>query len=282
MNIIRIRHTALAAMLALSAATGQAGVLDSLLLGRNNNNEPARPGQRSWRIAEFTYVRLVPIEAGAERNDHPVRIDPEQLRALLATARLPQEGRDEPLFGAEELSELVEPLSQALSVAGAADDVTLQSSSRRGKGFLTQPRAVTARLFVRDGRLNLLAKDTRREFMDAYRGTQIEPKFEFGSRAAPSGAVVGSSISTSSRADWLSLPLNAVPAPAAALPGAAPAPAPAAAPAAATAPTPRPVRDEAFYEAQEVRLKGLKRLFDKGLITEAEYQQQRRDIISGL
>jgi hypothetical protein len=76
--------------------------------------------------------------------------------------------------------------------------------------------------------------------------------------------------------------------------GAARAVAPAMAPAAAAAPaaivrgTPQTAaekarpRDAAYFEEQEMRLRTLERLRKSGLITEAEYQQKRADVVEGL
>jgi hypothetical protein len=43
-----------------------------------------------------------------------------------------------------------------------------------------------------------------------------------------------------------------------------------------------PVRDEAFFREQELRLQNLKRLRERGLITEEEYQAKRREILGQL
>lgn len=71
-----------------------------------------------------------------------------------------------------------------------------------------------------------------------------------------------------------------VPAPAAAAPVVA-APVPAAAPAAAPPAATKP-RDAAFYEEQEQRLRTLKRLHDAKLISDAEYEAKRREILGAL
>src|SRR6185369_6199039 len=91
------------------------------------------------------------------------------------------------------------------------------------------------------------------------------------------------------RGDWIALPLAAATTPAApALTAPAAAPAALVAPAAAAAPAPAPAapgarpRDAAFYEEQAQRLKGLKMLRDQGAITEEEYQQKRKEILSAL
>jgi hypothetical protein len=111
---------------------------------------------------------------------------------------------------------------------------------------------------------------------------------------------VSSAIGQSRRADWLVFALTEgdrvapVPpplvAPAAAVPAAAVAPllaappvvAPAPAAPAAVAPAAPQPRDERFYDEQSQRLKGLQRLRDQGLISEAEYQQKRREILQAL
>jgi pyruvate/2-oxoglutarate dehydrogenase complex dihydrolipoamide acyltransferase (E2) component len=102
----------------------------------------------------------------------------------------------------------------------------------------------------------------------------------------------------SRRADWVALPLAAIagaataatpaptkaPAPAAvtaahmapAAPAAAPAPASMDKPAPAAAPR---ARDAAFADEIEQRLIILKRLRDKGLISEEEYQQKRKEVL---
>jgi len=136
---------------------------------------------------------------------------------------------------------------------------------------------------VQGGELQLIVRAARLEFYDAYRGTHQPPRFEFGSRTASGSASLRSAGATNRRGDWLSIPLvpvavQAAPAspagPAAATPAAvAPAPAPAAAPVA------RKPLDAAGAEDIERRLETLKRLRDKGLITEEEYQHKRKEIL---
>jgi hypothetical protein len=98
---------------------------------------------------------------------------------------------------------------------------------------------------------------------------------------------VQSAGATNARPDWLAIPLQgAAPASAAAAPAvpaalAAPA-APAAIAPAVAAPAPPPARkalDAAAVEDIERRLEVLKRLRDKGLINEDEYQQKRKEIL---
>lgn len=240
---------------------------------------PAKPGKRSWSIREFTTIRLVRREPGSKPNEHPAAISPAILSQQLAAIQFVADSAAQRLLSADEVAELTVPLAQALASAGPDDDVVLLSTSRRGEGFLTPPTGVTARLFVQDGALQVLLNDTRLDFVNRYRGTNIEPEFVYGSRAKAGPAVVQSRGARNVRADWLSVSLStppaeaASPAPAArvtqAPPAAAPAPAPAALPAASG--------DEI-----ERRLTTLKRLRERNLISEEEYQQKRREILQQL
>src|SRR6185369_9115050 len=142
--------------------------------------------------------------------------------------------------------------------------------------------------FAQGGMLNLMVHDARLDFVNAYIGSHITPQFDFGTRAKASTVSLQSAGAPNRRGDWIGFPLAAATAPAAPVltaPAAAPAPLvapPAVAPAPApAAPAARP-RDAAFYEEQAQRLKGLKMLRDQGAITEEEYQQKRKEILSTL
>lgn len=297
MKRMHARGAVAAVVLALGCGAANAGVMDFLFgkksTGADAPAQAADSKRRTWQISEFSAIRLVPKEAGSPANQQPVSLQPEGIRQQLALVRAQVNGKSEALFHADELKDLAEPLSQALSVAGPNDDVLLLSTSRRGEGLLSTPLGVTARLFAQDGNLNVVVRDVRRDFVNAYRGTHIEPQFEFGARAKQSAATLQSPGGANKRADWVQLPIVAAAAPVA-VPLAAPAPAPirtinsvapaAVAPAAAVvAPAPAaPSRDTAFYEEQARRLKGLKLLRDQNAISEEEYQQKRKEILSGL
>ena len=278
----------LCAALLGSALPAQAGWMDSLFGKGGASAEAAKPGagQRLWPIGEFTMVRLVAHEAGSSPNQQPVQLQPEVLRQQLALVQSVGRSGRQPLFAADELASLVEPLVQAFGRAGPNDDVLLLSASRRDGGVLMAPTAVTARLFVQGGELQLIVHDARFDFYDTYRGTQVAPRFTYGSRTAAGEAVIQSAGASNRRPDWLSIPLQMAAAPAATLPPtpppatAAPAalPPPPAPPQAAPAPAPKPL-DAAAAADIERRLETLKRLHDKGLITNDEYQQKRKEIL---
>ncbi len=303
------RATRLALLLAcLSGAAVHAGAADwkERLFGTSTAEAPATADRTVWRIGEFTTVQRVPREAGSAANQHPVQVPTEVLRQALASVQVDVAGRPEALFGQAELIDIVEPLRQALSVAGPGDDVQLLSTDRRDRGFLAPKLGLTARLFVQDGQLNLIVRDARLDFYSKYLGTNGNsvPNFTYGSRTTAGSAKLQSAGASAKRADWLAIPLGAqsaasavpaaAPAAIAAPLGAAPAVAPAAVPlpvaptaagvpaAAAAVVAPQRVRDAAYMEEQELRLKTLKRLRDSGLIGEDEYQQKRREVLQAL
>ena len=269
-----------------SASCAQAGWLDGLLAQGQTSTASK---QRLWAIHEFTRIELVAREPGSEPNQHPATLQPEGLRQQLAQIQAVGRNGVQPLFASDELGELVLPLTQALGRAGPGDDVLLLSSARRAGDIFMAPTAVTVRLFVQGGQLQFIVRDVRLEFYDTYRGTHVAPRFSFGSRKAAAGASVQSAAATNARPDWLAIPLQgAAPGSAAAVPAGPAGPAtPAAAPAvpAAIAPAPaapapaRKALDAAAVEDIERRLEVLKRLRDKGLINEDEYQQKRKEIL---
>jgi hypothetical protein len=284
--------------LAPAPAAFAASWTDFLFGSKNaSGDKPAVPSDRRvWRIAEFTAIQRAEREAGAAANQHPATIAPETLRQLLAPVRLVVGNATQPLFAPDEISELIEPLAEALSVAAPGDDLLLLSTHRRGGGVLLAPLGLTARLFVQDNALHLIVNEARRDFVNAYIGSRIPPTFTFGSRSKAGLVTLQDPGATVRRADWLAIPLNrvaaAAPAPQPvvlpAVPAAAPTPAPGVPPKAQTAPPPAPAAAPAARPAPasadeiEQRLLTLKRLRERGLISEEEYQQKRREILQAL
>lgn len=245
------------------------------------------PRPRVWKVGEFSAVRLVSAEPGSPPAEHPLVLAAARWSALLATVELLGEGdRRAPLFSADELAGLAPVLANAMAVAGPGDDLLLLSTARRGN-LLSTPLSVTARLFVHDGRLNLIVHDSRRDAYSEFRAVRLVPSFEFGTRATASGARLRADTPAQlRRSDWVSWPLagvDSLPAPTRPATSAAPV-GPAGSggttdPAAGSAGR---VRDAAFYAEQEERLRGLQRLRDAGLLSEEEFQRKRRAILDSL
>jgi hypothetical protein len=281
-SILSLKLLVCSAALATGSLPAHAGWVDSLF-GKSAapaDTAKANPGQRVWQIREFTSLRRVPREEGSAPNQQPVKMQAEVLRQQLSQVQAVGGNGRQSLFSADELAELVGPLVEAFAGAGAGEDVLLLSASRRDAGMLASPTAVVARLFVQGESLQLIVHDTRFDFFDNYKGTHIEPRFTFGSRASSGEAAIQSASASNRRTDWLSIPLQMAQAAAPAAPAAAPVPAAqATVRPAASLPTTRKALDAATAEDIERRLETLKRLHDKGLISDDEYQQKRQEIL---
>lgn len=239
-----------------------------------------------YRIGEASGLQIVPREAGAPPNEHPVQLDPAIVKQQLLLVVL-EDGRDgkgkvEPLFGEQEAADISVELVKALATATATQDVLLFSSSRRDQVVLMPPTGLSARFFVEKGRLNVIVAQPRVEYFGQWRvNPSIKPTLVFGSRTAASKTPLQGPPGVIVRNDWAALPLVAsVTAPVAA-PAARPAVAPAvvppaAAPALAPAPAAAPSTDP------EQRLRTLKRLRDNNLISEEEFQQKKTEILKTL
>lgn len=222
---------------------------------------PRKSTRQQWKLADFTWVKHSRREAGSPENAHPAKVEAERLRQVLSSIQL--ENPKGNLFASEEIGYLVAPIQEALALAEANEDLVLLSTHRRGGNFLNTPYGLTARIFVQEGRLNLIVHDARLDFMDQYRTTNIPPTFVYGSRTAVGNPALSAPEAKQHRKDWLSFSLESTPkvtAPEVATP----------------APKPRP------YQEQEERLRGLKRLREENLITEEEYQKKREEVLRNL
>ena len=251
-------------------------------------------GRQLWRITDYTTIELVAREPGAPDNQHPWTVDPAALRSWLAQVNVLRNGAPKPLFAADELGNIVPAITDALANARPDQDIALVSSGHHEDNSFFGITAVTARLFVLDGHLNLIVHDARVDFYDAARGSGMAPHFTSGSRTSEGTWPVSSAGATNKRPDWLVLgivppapapvaPPVAVPAPAMAAPAAPVAPvAPAVvAPIPAAPPAVAPAEPAAATDAEQ-RLLTIKRLYDKGLLTKSEYEKKRAEIIKGL
>lgn len=281
----------LLALSALCLALGACSLLRSTAdsAGRAAGTTSARAGQNFYD-GRYSWVRIGPSEAGGH-SALPLTVNPDRLSAALAELR----GKggnfdDKPLFSKDELTEMVPVLVKALAQAGNDQDVTFASTGKHGEYTLFEAEAATAaRMFVDDGRLQLVFGMTRLNFGDELHGEHTLKTFLPGSRShalATATPVAGPSWQVNpTRPDWISVDARwlgeatppstpAVPvAPAAPVTPAAMVPAPAAAPAAAV--------DDGGASAER-RLTTLKRLHDKGLISEQEFQDRRKAILDGL
>jgi len=264
--------------------------------------------RQEWKVASFTWVKLLPREAGSAPNDQPAALTAVDLRDRLAEVRYVSTGGSVPLLDPKELSTLLEPLVQAFAAAGPDQDLQVLTTYKREGTFFQTAKAATLRLFHQGGAVQVIIHDARKEFLSDYVNSGTKPNFTFGSRTVPGEVEIRCAGAVSLRPDWLRFPDPAaapVSGQAAAPPAAAPAPGPAAiapapapaatapaeagepgasasATAAGTAAPANPAWDHAGFEAKEQHLKDLKRLREENLLSEDEYQELRKKALADL
>ncbi len=116
-----------------------------------------------WHSREQS-VRIEKQDGGkggyAAQNDHPIMLEPGQIRSALASleVRLAQADRPVPVFTAPELDILGKQLSDGLAQAGPDQDVTfIVIGQRRAVYGLAKQRKVTSgRVFYKEGKLNII------------------------------------------------------------------------------------------------------------------------------
>ena len=248
-------------------------------------------GRQLWRISDYSHVELVAREPGTPDNQHPWTVERETLRSWLQQVNFLRNGAAKPLFASDELSNIVPAIVEAFANARPDQDIALVSSAHHEDNSFFSITAVTARLFVVDGHLNLIVHDARVDFYDAARGSGMAPHFTIGSRTSEGTWPVRSAGAINKRGDWLVLdtvePHAPVAPPAPAAPAMVAPPAPVApqapvAPAPVVAPVPQAPPAPAAPTDAEQRLMQLKHLYDKGLITKSEYDKKRAEILKGL
>lgn len=245
----------------------------------------------------YSWARIETRESGAALNQHPVQLSAAELRALLAQVQW-VDNPNEPLFSAKQLDEISAPVAAALGRASAEQDVSFAVSDQFGlTGALAGRAVTTARMFRHGDQLQLIVGLGRRDFESEFRGTGTLIAFEPGQRgqivdrhlrlalAADAGRLV--------RADWAALVIGRDGTPVTPAVAATPAPTPVAPapsskatvlpPAPQPGPPPAAARSaDEIYRGVAERLRALDKLRSDGLITEAEYQDKRRQLLRDL
>jgi hypothetical protein len=269
-----------------------------------------------WSHAD-QWVKIEPQDDPAARpNDHPAQLGGEAitnaLRALQVRLVDPDTGTESqrPVFTPDELGNLTPYVAAGLAKAGPRQDVTFSTIDGRplaAGGLIRKPGVNAGRIFVSDGLLNVifgeLQSGYRKKNVYGQRGEDYTPRRP-GSRneaadqkwilAAGPGLEFHSTTDGNVRKDWVVIdtavarrevraapqPVNA-PARQATSPSVSAAPAleastapPAAAGSAAGTGTSNPDLEE--------RLRKLKELKDKGLISEEAYRARMQELLSEL
>lgn len=223
---------------------------------------------------DYSFVRKVTAEDGGP-NEHPWSVTPVALRAALATLRVGSGKQDQPLFLDPELDEIAPPLARALAEVGPREDIGFAVTGYHGMFERLQGRQVTTgRLFVRDGKLQMVLGLVHGEFEQTLRGSGVLREFTLGSRRVSldaRGSAHGGAWRTvgEGRSDWVAVARAEVVAPEL---------------------QHRPAADQPAMGAGvdqttakfAGRLRVLQNLRERGLISEEEYLDKRRAILDGL
>jgi hypothetical protein len=223
-------------------------------------------------------------------NDHPVELSGAQVEAWLANIEVKPEDGDESisLVPAKQISQLSIIVAQALGDAQSDEDVVFHSFRRSGSWYGSARRATTARVFYRNGKLNLIFGD-----LDDFYSEQIDrtlQPLEAGYRGEPSelsGELVNSPTFAfvEGRDDWISIDTSvataSVPPSASATSPSPDIPVTAAPVAPVPAAVPAVPQDPRWAQLEErlLILDGLRR---KGLITEEDYEAKKQELLEVL
>jgi hypothetical protein len=241
-----------------------------------------------WHF-RYQYVRLEPQDTCSDQpavpNAHPIRLKAEELRAALASLRLsiPDHERPTAVFTRAELDTLVPPMVEAFREADAGEDVAIAIEGAHPASIGYRRSMTTARLFYRDGRLNVIVGCLHAPINDFDSPLHVEntdrrlKPFPQASRchaAVLKGTWVASTLgfglheqNGGQRNDWLTLALGQGAVDMAAPPSVA---------------TPVPGKGTSSDQRIVERLKILKQLKDQDLITDQEYKAKKQEILKSL
>jgi hypothetical protein len=115
-----------------------------------------------WEGSKNEWVRLeAKDDPTAPANDHPVQLAAAVVTSVLASILVKEDDESEPVFTAEETTQLGELLSRALAEAGPDQDVTFRSTGTRSLGgkILKGVNINSGRVFEQGGTLNVIFGD---------------------------------------------------------------------------------------------------------------------------
>ena len=251
--------------------------------------------------ANDQWVKIEPQDdAAAPPNDHPAQLASEAISSALAALRIRIVDEDtaaeaqRSVFTAEELRNLAPRIASGLAKAGPRQDVTFStigSHPRAAGGLVKDPGVNAGRVFYDDGKINVifgeLQSGYRKRSVYGQRTEDFTPRQQ-GSRtkaaehewalAARPGVELHSNAG-GVRNDWVEIDGAAVASGAAAVSQAPAAATPPAATAAGSGEGPAATKSGVDLEQ---RLKTLKELRDKNLISEEAYRAKMQELLSEL
>jgi hypothetical protein len=251
--------------------------------------------------ANDQWVKVEPQDdAAASPNDHPAQLANEAISNALAALRIRIVDEDKvteaqrAVFTTAELRNLVPRIASGLAKAGPRQDVTFStigSHPRAAGGLVKDPGVTAGRVFYDDGKINVIFGELQsgyrkrsvygqrtEDFTPRQQGSRTQAAEHEWALAARPGVELHSNAG-SVRNDWVEIHIAAVASGAAAV---------SQAPAAATPPVATaagPGEGSAATKSGvdiEQRLKTLKELRDKNLISEEAYRAKMQELLSEL
>jgi hypothetical protein len=238
-------------------------------------------------------------DAAASPNDHPAQLASEAISNALAALRIRIVDEDtateaqRSVFTAEELRNLAPRIASGLAKAGPAQDVTFStigSHPRAAGGLVKDPGVNAGRVFYDEGKINVIFGELQsgyrkrsvygqrtEDFTARRQGSRKQAAEHEWALAARSGVELHSNAG-GVRNDWVEIDSAAAASSAAAV-SQAPAPTPPAATAAGSGEGPAATKSGVDLEQ---RLKTLKELRDKNLISEEAYRAKMQALLSEL
>ncbi len=232
------------------------------------------------------FVRIESAESGAAPHQHPVSLTGDQVKQALNLVRFGNADAA-PILTEKAIDRIAAPLAEALAQSGPDQEVTFAVAYRpSGFGLLMSRRVTTGRLFRDEEGLQLIIGLLQTPFEEEMRATGQRIAFTPGSRQGRTeqGWSLGSNDfvthPVAGRDDWIRIDPMAWSASAEREKTMNPPPqqSPRPEPDTKTQPVMQPDR----YQKVEERLEALKRLRDKGLISEQAYEQKSREILEEL
>lgn len=246
--------------------------------------------------ANDQWVKIEPQDdAAAPPNDHPARLASEAISNALAALRIRIVDEDtateaqRSVFTAEELRNLAPRIASGLAKAGPEQDVTFStigSHPRVAGGLVKDPGVNAGRVFYVDGKINVIFGELQsgyrkrsvygqrtEDFTLRQQGSRTRAAEHDWALAARPGIELHSNAG-GVRNDWVQIDVAAAASDAAKAPAAA---APAVAPGSGEGPA--VTKSSADLEH---RLKTLKELRDKNLISEEAYRAKMQELLSEL
>lgn len=246
-----------------------------------------------WEGNDQSVVLVPQDDEAAPPNDHPATVAAKDVERKLASLRFRYADKETgtaplPVFNAEQIEILGEALAAGLGRATPSQDVrfSIIGAQRPSPGaFLRRNRLTAGRVFFLDGKLNVIFGELQSPYRKKNIYGRLEQDFyprEYGSRATPAEreAVLVEVAATrlredtnGPRPDWVVFDSDAVRAPGSSSTQAPEPP--------ADGPAPDPSAAAAGGDIEQ-RLRTLKRLREKGLISEEAYRKKVDEILQEL